>query len=135
MKVYYSKPTEDVRIVKPDSDTPYYEFYIMKPIYVGSARGEGSGRVVSDDGNHFTNLRSAIRHLLDGMGERDLADQQELFVHKRQQTVAITGMDVVMQGKWAAFCEHLKLNAQDKSLMDQTYNIPKTEATKLGLAT
>lgn len=133
MKVYYTQPKQEARIVKPESDNAYYEFWLLKPVYVGSARGEGPGRVVSEDGHHFTNLRSALRHLLMDKGETDLADEQELFVTKRAKPVQVSGMDMVLQGKWAEFCAMRKLNPREKSLMDANYELNREEIKKLGL--
>ena len=133
MKVYQKKPQRELIIFKPDSADQEYEFWVIQPVYVGTARKAGTQRVITEDRQQFTNLSSAGRYLLDKMGDAELAAQQPLFVRRDTSKVEIVGLDLVEVGKWREFCKMRGLDVRNTEAMNKHYFLDQTEAKKLGV--
>lgn len=131
MKVFYSKPETEVRIVRPNDKDSYYEFYVLKPVYVGSARRIGSQRVAGDNGREYTNLNGALRDCLESHGEQELA--ATVSKGAKPTSRRVKGVDLMLQNKWVPFCEMRGLDARAVALLDKEYEINPRELSTLGL--
>ena len=133
MKAYYNRPKKDVRIVKLDAATDEYEFWMLVPVFIGTARKLGTQRILTDDQQQFTNLSSAARYLLDKMGEPELAGEQKLYIKKETAKAKVGGTDLLAKGIWLEFCKLRNLDVRNLEALEKVYYITKAEAEDLGL--
>lgn len=130
MKVYYSKPDTEIRIVRPNDKDSYYEFYVLKPVYVGSARRIGSQRIAGDNGREYTNLNGALRDCLESHDESELAKTIKTKVAARR----VKGVDLMLQNKWIQFCELRGMDPRATALLEKDYDLSTREQTTLEIA-
>jgi hypothetical protein len=131
MKVYRKQPKRELIILKTDVSNEY-ELYTLTPTMVGSVRKEGTQRIVTEDGQHFTNINSAARYLLEKQGD-DLA--KTLNPHMKQGTakVEITGVELLRSEKWTAFCKLRQIDMGDTKAIHRRYYLEPSEVKQLGV--
>jgi len=134
-KAFYQRPEKEIRFVKPDKDNELYEYYMMIPVKLGSVTRHGTARLTTDDGaGPFTNHSGALRHLLKRAGEDEsMAGGVWVTGNKTQKKIAVTGVQVSMQGKWKEFCEMMKLDPKDEAAVKKLYRLTENEIERLGL--
>jgi hypothetical protein len=132
MKVYRKQPTRELIILKTDSANEY-ELYVITPKLVGSVRKEGTQRIVTEDGQHFTNINSAARYLLEQTGD-DLAKTLNPHMKKGPNKIEVTGVELLRAEKWNQFCKLRKIDLGDTKAMQKRYYLEPTEAKLLGVS-
>ncbi len=131
MKVYRKQPERELIILKTDSANEY-ELYVITPTLVGSVRKEGTQRIVTEDGQHFTNINSAARYLLDQTGD-DLAKTLNPHMKKTSVKVEITGVELLRAEKWNQFCKMRKIDLGNTKAINKRYYLDNNEAKQLGV--
>lgn len=135
MKFYYQRPTREIRIVKPDRDDAEYEFWVLTPVRIGSARKTGTQQIQAEDGNRFVNLQSAAIHFLEQHeAEAGAGRPPKVVQPPKVERVQINGMAIVAKGKWAEFCQMRKLNLTAIEHVAKDYHLTNEELAQLGLA-
>jgi hypothetical protein len=125
MKVFYDAPKPEVRIVKPDRTREEYEFWVLKPVRIGGARKEGVQQIRDDNGKMFINLYEARDEALSAQGFGELAEPIS-------PGVKLHGLDLVEQGRWAAFCKLRGIDPRDIQAMQKDYTVSVNEITAMG---
>ena len=125
MKVYEKAPVEDVIIVRSDKDKLEWEFYLVTPVLIGTARKAGTQRIIDDSGNTHVNLSDVIESILHTTGRRELSAR--LFGQPEPE-VLVKGVDLMLSGKWPKFCAARELDPRDTRLLEQQYRLNATEA-------
>jgi hypothetical protein len=118
-------------ILKTDMPNEY-ELYVITPTLVGSVRKEGSQRIVTEDGQHFTNINSAARYLLDQTGD-ELAKTLNPHMKKGQAKVEVTGVELLRSEKWTAFCKLRQIDLGNTRALTKKYYLDNNEVIQLGI--
>jgi hypothetical protein len=137
MKLFYKRPTKALRMVKPDRDSPDYEFWVLVPVKIGGARKVSSNRVITDDGAHTPNLAVACQHFLEGKeGNAELINELKVWraSSRRSEPKLVTGLDLVAQNKWNQFCRVRGINMKSIDALQASYELTRAEISELGLA-
>jgi hypothetical protein len=132
MKVFSAKPEVELRIVRPNEKDQYYEFYVLEPVYIGSARRAGTQKVFDENGREHLNLNSALRDALESHGRHDMAQTISLRA-KAPSRYRIAGMDLVEMGKWHKFAALRGLDVRSTTAMTQKYEVTPKELAELEL--
>jgi len=130
MKFYTQKPQREIRIVKPDRGAKEYEFYVLIPVFVGSARALGTQQVVTEDNIRFPNMQSAAMYCIDKYDTKAPKIQQ---AKQEQKRVSVSGMTIVAQGKWAEFCGMRKLDVSAPEHVTHSYSLTPEEVAALDI--
>ena len=134
MKPFYKSPETELRIVRPDNQGYYYEFWVVVPHKLGEATRVGNMRVLCD-GLQFSNLNTAFIHKLNESAEfKSLANQIEPWVIRNKATVTVTGTDLVTTDKWNQFAKMRQLRTTPEAL-GREYQLTRAEIVELGLET
>ncbi len=140
MKSYYEVPVKHVRSVHadPENRDGDYEIYLLTPVKIGGARRTSANNVMTDDGRDFPTLDEAVRHVLELVGEKDMAraipSKSMRRSSKTPNAVTLTGMDLVTRNVWMQFCKLRGFDAKSVTAVSATYILTEPEAKKLGLA-
>ena len=128
MKVFYSAPKHEIRIVKPDRNRQEYEFWVLIPKRVGGARKEGVQDIRAESGHRFVNLNEACAEAASLHGFTELAEE----VRTEDKHIKLRGLDLVEQGRWVSFCKLRKLDPRDIEAMQREYKISANEIAAMG---
>lgn len=132
MKVWASKPLmKEVRIVKTAGRFEY-EFWLVSAVKIGGAHKAGTSRITTDMGTTYPNLNEAIVAYLDTIGEVEYAEEFRKEANVAPAVMAFDGMDIVIAGKWAKFCELRGLDPRNTSTKAM-YKLTRAEAALLGM--
>lgn len=133
MRTCKKSPTNEVLYVKLDSraDRGEFEIWVTKPTYIGRCNKLGTRQVRTEDGYDFTNLNTAAKWLLEKKGEKDIADKLPNEV--KNPPIVVTGMEVVLLGKWKDLCTLKNIDPSDSQAVAKSYNITEGEAKLLGV--
>ena len=131
MKFYYQRPQKEIRTVKLGKDELEYEFWVLTPVRIGSARKVGTQQIITEDNCRFTNLQSAALHFLE---QHEAAPAAAKVAHVPRETVEVAGMEIVAKGKWAEFCRMRKLNLTAAENVAKRYDLTRDELQQLGIA-
>lgn len=118
-------------------DTPdrgEFELWVSKPKFIGKFAKTGTRRIETHDGLEFATFHAAARFLLERAGEKEVIaklDAEEATPPKPRHRV--DGIDIVTQGKWAAFCKMRRIDPKDVSAIQQTHELDEVEYKILGL--
>lgn len=133
MKVWTARPPQkEVRIVKTQGRLEY-EFWLITAVKIGGAKRMGTSRIATDMGTTVPNLHEAIISYLDALGDEEYAEELRKDANLPAPTVPTDGMDIVIAGKWAQFCELRGLHARETS-PKQVFKLSRAEITLLGMA-
>jgi hypothetical protein len=132
MKVFSSKPERELRIVRPNERDSYYEFYVLEPVYIGSARRVGTQKVLDEAGREHVNLNSALRDALEAKDMHELAAAVPVRA-KSPSRYKLTGIDLAAHGKWHLFASMRGLDVRSRTALDNSYEVTPKELQELGI--
>ena len=105
--------------------------YLVTPVMVGTVRKEGTQRIVTEDGKHFTNINNAASYVLEQAGENDFAKTLDSYMRRGKSKVEITGVELIRKDKWNKFCKLRKIDMGDMNAMKKRYYLDATELKAL----
>lgn len=134
MRVYFKRPVEEARIVRPDNEGTDYELWVLTPTLVGSMSRPNKNTTLSDDGFKFATLQSAAAHILERTDKMELAAEAKHWQRgKGLEPVKVSGAELVGSGKWLDFCKLRGMNPRDVKAMGTEFELTDAEATVLGI--